>query len=162
MCREIEVTPDPWSTVTSVIDRRDLGSWISGPGRAPGAAEPGTGLGLPAEGVGSVARAGRRIGAIILDWLSCVLVAYAFFDGDSWATLAIFGLVQVLSIGTMGSSPGHRVFRLRVTTVSGGWPGPARALVRTVLLCLFIPAVIYDRDHRGLHDRAAGTVLVRA
>jgi uncharacterized RDD family membrane protein YckC len=26
---------------------------------------------------------------------------------------------------------------------------------------LFIPAVIYDRDHRGLHDKVAGTILVR-
>jgi hypothetical protein len=33
--------------------------------------------------------------------------------------------------------------------------------VRTVLLCLLIPAFITDRDQRGLHDRAAGTVLVR-
>jgi uncharacterized RDD family membrane protein YckC len=25
---------------------------------------------------------------------------------------------------------------------------------------LLIPAVLWDRDHRGLHDRAAGTVVV--
>jgi len=34
-------------------------------------------------------------------------------------------------------------------------------VIRTVLLCLFIPAVIWDRDQRGMHDRLAGTVLVR-
>jgi hypothetical protein len=33
--------------------------------------------------------------------------------------------------------------------------------VRTVLLCLAIPAFIWDRDQRGLHDRVAGTMLVR-
>ena len=38
---------------------------------------------------------------------------------------------------------------------------PWRPLVRTVLLCLAIPALIWDRDQRGLHDRGAGTVLVR-
>jgi hypothetical protein len=33
--------------------------------------------------------------------------------------------------------------------------------VRTALLCLAIPALIWDADHRGLHDRVAGTMLVR-
>ena len=42
-----------------------------------------------------------------------------------------------------------------------GWAGPLPALVRTALLCLVLPAVVYDRDQRGLHDRAAATVLVR-
>jgi len=35
------------------------------------------------------------------------------------------------------------------------------ALVRTLLLGLVIPAVVTDDDGRGLHDRAAGTVVVR-
>jgi uncharacterized RDD family membrane protein YckC len=30
-----------------------------------------------------------------------------------------------------------------------------------MLLGLLIPAVIWDRDGRGLHDRAAGTVVIR-
>ena len=33
---------------------------------------------------------------------------------------------------------------------------------RTALLIVVIPAVIWDADQRGLHDKAAGTVLVRA
>jgi hypothetical protein len=32
----------------------------------------------------------------------------------------------------------------------------------TALLCIVIPAVIWDADHRGLHDKIAGTVLVRS
>ncbi|CPU67518.1 Conserved membrane protein of uncharacterised function [Mycobacteroides abscessus] len=40
--------------------------------------------------------------------------------------------------------------------------GLGRGLLRTVLLCLVIPAVVWDADGRGLHDRAAGTVLVRS
>jgi uncharacterized RDD family membrane protein YckC len=35
------------------------------------------------------------------------------------------------------------------------------ALVRTILLMLLIPAVIWDRDQRGLHDRLARTAVVR-
>jgi uncharacterized RDD family membrane protein YckC len=33
--------------------------------------------------------------------------------------------------------------------------------VRTLLLCLFVPAVVVGRDGRGLHDLAAGTRIVR-
>ncbi|MDQ1739361.1 MAG: hypothetical protein QOE53_1013, partial [Pseudonocardiales bacterium] len=39
---------------------------------------------------------------------------------------------------------------------------PARVLLRTVLLVLVIPAVVWDRDGRGLHDRLAGSAVVRA
>jgi uncharacterized RDD family membrane protein YckC len=34
-------------------------------------------------------------------------------------------------------------------------------VIRTVLLCLVIPPVVYDADGRGLHDRAAGTIVLR-
>ncbi len=46
--------------------------------------------------------------------------------------------------------------------MSGGWVGLWRPVVRTVLLILVIPAVIFDADHRGLHDKAVGTVLIRS
>jgi hypothetical protein len=35
-------------------------------------------------------------------------------------------------------------------------------VVRTVLLLLLVPAAVWDRDTRGLHDKAAGTVEVRS
>ena len=38
---------------------------------------------------------------------------------------------------------------------------PLGAIVRTVLLMLLIPALIWDRDRRGLHDRIAQTVVIR-
>jgi uncharacterized RDD family membrane protein YckC len=38
---------------------------------------------------------------------------------------------------------------------------PLRVLLRQVLVCLAVPAMIWDLDGRGLHDKAAGTVLVR-
>ncbi len=37
-----------------------------------------------------------------------------------------------------------------------------QALTRTVLLCLFVPAVIWDRDGRGLHDKVPNTVVIRS
>ena len=39
--------------------------------------------------------------------------------------------------------------------------GPFQVVVRTVLLCLFLPAMVWDKDGRSLHDKAAGTLIVR-
>jgi uncharacterized RDD family membrane protein YckC len=148
-----------------VIDRRAVGSWISGPGSvadSAGSAWPGQRLGRPERGRGSVARFGRRLAAILVDWLAATLIARAFLPHDAWGTLTVFGVVQALLVGTLGASPGHMLLGLRLERVDGGgWAGPVRGLVRTVLLCLAVPALIWDRDQRGMHDRAAGTVLVR-
>jgi hypothetical protein len=34
-------------------------------------------------------------------------------------------------------------------------------LLRTVLLAFLVPAIIWDRDGRGLHDKAAGALTIR-
>jgi uncharacterized RDD family membrane protein YckC len=128
---------------------------------APQSTYPGERLGLPATGPGSIARIGRRLAALAIDWAAAVLISMAFFDYDSLATLTIFAIVQVLFIPTLGGSPGHRLVGLRVAAMGGGWVGLWRPLVRTALLVLVIPAVIWDLDQRGLHDKAAGTVLLR-
>ncbi len=122
---------------------------------------PGQGLGLPEEGSGSLARVPRRLLALTVDWLACLLVSNVFADADPWATLGIFAALNVLTLGTIGTSPGQALLGLRLRRLDGGWAGPVPALVRTVLLCLVVPAVIYDRDQRGLHDRAARTILLR-
>ena len=123
---------------------------------------PGERLGLPENSPGSIARPGRRIGALAIDWAAAVIISIAFFQYDSLATLIVFAIVQILFIPTAGGSPGHRILGMRVVLFSGpGWVGLWRPLVRTLLLCLGIPALIWDRDQRGLHDKAAGTVLVR-
>ena len=122
---------------------------------------PGERLGLPQVGRGSVARIGRRIGALAIDWAASVVISIAFFAYDSFATLVIFAIVQILFIPTIGGSPGHRLVGLRLILLGGGWVGLWRPIVRTLLLVLVIPAVIWDPDQRGLHDKAVGTVLVR-
>ncbi len=123
---------------------------------------PGERLGMPAVGSGSVARPGRRIAALAIDWAAAVLISIAFFAYDSFATLVVFAAVQILFLTTLGGSPGHRLVGLRLQLVGGGWVGLWRPIVRTALLVLVIPAVIWDADQRGLHDKAAGTVLVRS
>lgn len=122
---------------------------------------PGERLGLPAEGPRSIGRFGRRILALVIDWGLAVLVSLAFFDYDPLANLVIFAAAQILFLTLLNGSIGHLAVGLRVVPLEGGWIGWWRPIVRTLLLCLVIPAVIWDRDQRGLHDKAAGTILVR-
>ena len=144
-----------------MVDRKDIGSWLSGPDTSGISKYPGERLGLPESGPGSIARAGRRIAAIMIDWGVALLISNFAFGGDPWATLAIFAVEQTLLIGTLGYSIGHRAMGIHVVKPDGSAAGPLAALVRTVLLCLVIPAVIFDPDQRGLHDKAMNTVLVR-
>ncbi|MEU0740301.1 RDD family protein [Streptomyces sp. NPDC006134] len=151
--------------------RQAIGSWLSGPRAAMEDAGADFGyrgreLGLPEEGPGSIARPGRRIGALAVDWALCLLIAYGLItDGygqetSNWALL-IFFVLSVLTVGTLGFTPGKRLLGLRVVELGTGRINPLRALLRSVLLCLAVPALIWDRDGRGLHDRLARTVEVR-
>ncbi|MCN9239886.1 RDD family protein [Streptomyces sp. RY43-2] len=152
-------------------NRQALGSWLSGPRAAMEEAGADFGyrgeqLGLPEEGPGSIARPGRRIGALAVDWGLCLLIAYgliadSYHDAAQvWAPLTLL-VLMVLTVGSLGFTPGKRLFGLRVVTLSTGRVNPLRALLRTVLLFLAVPALVWDRDGRGLHDRLAGTVEVR-
>jgi uncharacterized RDD family membrane protein YckC len=122
---------------------------------------PGERLGFPREGAGSIGRLGRRVGALFIDYGAAYLIS-GFFGWDPLAILAIFAAIQIVFIPTIQGSPGHRIVGLRLVRLDGGWPGLWRPVIRTALLVVVIPAVIWDADQRGLHDKAAGTVLVRA
>jgi uncharacterized RDD family membrane protein YckC len=154
-----------------VDNRQALGSWLSGPRAAAEEAGVDFGyrgeqLGLPEEGPGSIARPGRRLGALAVDWGLSLLIAYGLITqsyneaAQIWAPLFMFALM-VLTVGTVGFTPGKRLLGLRVLALDTGRVSPWRAVLRTVLLFLAIPALIWDRDGRGLHDRLAGTVEVR-
>lgn len=134
---------------------------------------PGERLGLPATGPRSIARVGRRIGALAIDYLAATIIATGFFGFDQFALpgeaglsqfapMMVFAVLQIVFIPFAGGSPGHRILGMRVVRYGGGWVGLWRPIVRTVLLVVVIPAVIWDADQRGLHDKAAGTVLIRA
>jgi uncharacterized RDD family membrane protein YckC len=127
---------------------------------------PGERFGLPEGGPRSVARFGRRLAAIAVDWAISYGLSWLFFrqkDGTAnpWITLAVFAVLTLLFELFFNASIGHLALRLRVVPIRGGSLAPWRPLVRTALLCLAIPALISDRDSRGVHDRLAGTVLVR-
>jgi uncharacterized RDD family membrane protein YckC len=145
------------------------GSWPGGPdsaGLQGGPARPrGVRLGLPSEGTGSVATIGRRAAAFAVDSLGSALVAGAFTAPDlprNWSLL-VFCIEYVFFTAIFGQTPGMRLLRLRVIRLDTGRPlGVWRALVRTGLLVLLVPALITDRDRRGLHDKATGAVVVDA
>ena len=132
------------------------------PGEIAPSRYPGERLGLPEAGPRSIGRVGRRIAAIAIDWAIASLLSFAFFRYDSWATISIFAVLQIVFIPTLGGSVGHRALGMRVVAVRGGWVGVWRPVVRTLLLCIVIPALVWDSDQRGFHDKIAGTVLIRA
>lgn len=138
------------------------------PGTSAGAAGeyPGQRFGLPKSGPGSVAGVGRRLGALMIDWVMSALIALAVFGGKNQAsvqylTLAIFaGQVWLLTALT-GFTVGKRLLGVRVARLDGQPVGFYRSLIRTVLFLLVVPALVMDGDLRGLHDKAAGTITIR-
>jgi uncharacterized RDD family membrane protein YckC len=97
-----------------------------------------------------------------VDWLIGLGIARLVFGGpNAFGTPLFFALDYLLLVPTLGSTVGMRLFGLRLVRVGGHRVSLGWTAVRTLLLLLVVPAVIYDRDYRGLHDRAADTVVVR-
>lgn len=93
-----------------------------------------------------------------------MLVGYLLFDGAPMATLGIFAVENLVLVSTVGSTVGHRVLGLRVRTEGREalMIGFLAGAIRTVLLVLVVPAAIWDQDGRGMHDKAARTIIVRS
>ncbi len=154
------------------MERRDVASWLQGPRQTLEEqgyefGYRGERLGLPPVGPGSVAPIGRRLLALIIDWFASMLVAGLIFRGQgedrALDTLLVFAVMTMVLVSLGGASFGHRLMGVRVVSVNnGGAVNPIRVIGRTLLLCLVVPAVIWDRDGRGLHDKAAESVVVRA
>lgn len=104
---------------------------------------------------------GRRILAICIDWALASAISAGFFAYDQMATLAVFGVMTFVLVGTAGTTIGHRITGVGMRTLAGGLPGPLRGLARTVGVLLVIPAVVTDPAGRSLHDRWSGTQVVR-
>jgi uncharacterized RDD family membrane protein YckC len=155
---------------------RTFGSWLSGSSPSDAGATataageyPGQRLGLPKTGPRSLARMGRRIGALLIDWL----IAYGLaalgmtFGLVSMATLStavliVWFVLGALSVRLFGFTPGQLACGLLVVPVDGReHVGIGRAVVRGLLIALVIPAVVTDSDLRGLQDRVTNTAVVR-
>ncbi len=75
-------------------------------------------------------------------------------------TMAIFAAEVILLTWLMQASFGQRLVGVRVIGLAGRL-GILACVVRTFLICLLVPAIIWDTDGRGLHDRAVGSAVVR-
>lgn len=122
---------------------------------------PGERLGLPERGPRSVARLGRRVAGIAIDWGIAYALAAIFFGAEGVAITAVFLVMQIVALVLVGGTIGHLALGMRLVPMLGGRIGLWRPALRSALLVLVIPAVVWDLDQRGLHDRVAGTVLVR-
>jgi len=106
---------------------------------------------------------GARFGALVVDWILCVLVAGLFSRParEPWGPTLVLIFEYAFFLGVFGQTPGMWLARIRCISITTGGPiGVLRATLRAVLLCLLIPALIMDDERRGLHDRAAGSMVV--
>jgi uncharacterized RDD family membrane protein YckC len=121
----------------------------------------------------SVAPMGRRMLALVVDWLLSFLIASsivghnviavsdAHYQDASTLALLIFAVEVYLLTAVSGLTVGKRLLGIRTIRTDGSAPGFKWAALRTALLIVVIPACLSDRDLRGLHDRAADTIVVR-
>jgi uncharacterized RDD family membrane protein YckC len=126
---------------------------------------PGQQFGLPEDGPRSAAGVGRRLGALVIDWLACLAISLAIFHtqrATQLSTYILFGAEIWLLTALTGYTLGKRVLGIRVARVDGKPVGLVMGLLRAVLLLLVVPALIFDKDLRGLHDRAARTIVIRS
>jgi uncharacterized RDD family membrane protein YckC len=154
------------------VDRKDIGAWLSGPridtGSEVTSEFPGERLGLPREGRGSVSPWGRRIAALFIDWLIVLGVSLALVgapepgdDTFGWTTLGVLVVMYVVLLMTARATIGMWAMGLTVMPIGSEHLSFLRVVGRSMLLALVIPAVVYDRDRRGLHDKVGGTVVLR-
>lgn len=114
---------------------------------------------------------GRRIVALLVDWLLCTLVTIAIFGLDEYtepgsvASVVVLG-VYVVESGLLtwlaGGSIGKLLTGLCVVPADGHLRrlNPVKAFGRQVLVALVIPPLVFRADGRGLHDLFAGTSTV--
>ncbi|HLL64614.1 MAG TPA: RDD family protein [Micromonosporaceae bacterium] len=144
--------PTPAATVEYVAQAASTGA--HGGGNDPTESDPGVQQPVPL---------GRRFSALLIDWLLC-LFASAPLGGlrdNPWAAPAALVVEYGFFLGLFGQTPGMYLARIRCVGYATGGPiGIPRAILRGLLLTLFVPPLIMDREQRGLHDRASGSVIV--
>ena len=132
-------------------------------------AYPGQPLGLPEHGPGSLARMGRRLVALLVDWLLAYgLAALGMTFGlisprvMSTAILVVWLVLGVLAVRLFSFTPGQFALGLRVASIDDRLHvGLGRAATRGLLIALVVPALFVDVDGRGIQDRVTATAVVR-
>jgi hypothetical protein len=112
---------------------------------------------------------GRRIGALLIDWLIAYGLAGLILSSGlislqvlSTAVMVIWFVIGAASVRLFGFTPGQYALGLIVIPVDNRQHvGLGRALVRGLLIALVVPPLFTDSDLRGLHDRLTNTAVVR-
>jgi uncharacterized RDD family membrane protein YckC len=119
--------------------------------------------GAPQAPAGPPAGFGPRFSALMIDWALCLLASSLYANPlvVAWPAVLLLVVVNTFFIGLFGQTPGMALARVRcVSYADGGAIGLFRALLRAVLLALLVPALVLNAEARGLHDRAAGSIVV--
>lgn len=114
---------------------------------------------------------GRRILALLVDWLICTLAVVAVFGIDEYTTTGSVASILVLPVYVVesalltwlaGGSVGKLLTGLCVVPADGRLRklNPIKAFGRQLLVALVIPPLVFRTDGRGLHDLYAGTSTV--
>src|SRR6476659_3093031 len=129
---------------------------------------PGRALGLPEDGVGSVASMSRRVGAFVIYIVLSALVAWLITapEAPGNTSLLVWAVMTVVTVGLFGITPGQAALGIRVVPLD---PDNSRmrsfvglwAIPRTALIFLIVPPLLLDANGRGLHDRLCRTVVLR-
>src|SRR5262249_10171680 len=92
-------------------------------------AHPGKNLGLPESGPGSLAPMGRRLAALLIDWLisyglALLALGFGVFSKATLPTaiLVIWFLLGVVAVRLFGFTPGQLALNLQVVAVDGRVP----------------------------------------
>ena len=123
---------------------------------------------FPAEGRGSLATFGRRLGAFLIDAVVADIVSIVVLQGwkagteQNLAVLGAFLLIELLFVSIALQTPGMRVAGIAVVRYpDGGRQNFWWILARTLMLLTLELPLVPGSDGRPLHDRAAGTMQIQ-
>jgi uncharacterized RDD family membrane protein YckC len=112
---------------------------------------------------------GRRLAAVMVDWLACYFIVVAttgglfvHSQGREFKIAALFFFEIAILSALQGATLGHKIFGIRIVRfIDGGTISPLQALIRSLLIVTVIFAITFDENGRGMHERFSGTVLTR-
>jgi len=72
-------------------------------------------------------------------------------------------------VGSKGATPGKKMMKLKVALVDGHYPiGYGKAFLRLIgyaisgsICYIGFLMILWDKQHRGLHDKIAGTIVIK-
>jgi len=116
----------------------------------------------------------RRLVAVIIDGvilgaITGVLMAiFGAQQAASWLG-SIIGIIYVIGFWTWrGQTPGKMVMGIKIIKTDGSPIGIGRAILRyvgylvsTIIICIGYLMIAWDSKKQGLHDKIAGTYVVK-